>query len=232
MTTFNDHPEKALRVHDLHQHLGLPTDEPSINVTRSRLGRLLHQGLRTTRTRPLKRTQRPLGGLLAFSDPLRWHAAARFGTLPDDGLVHTARLPLLSAPLNWLADLIRGHLRKIGSRWRAPPAGRNATIVLAALRCDQRPGDLAGGNGIHRTTVTRWAWRPSACRPPAFRVWGRALKKIARTGGGVVLLDGSAIRTRRRTGKENRRNCSGKNKCHGLLVIALTDERVGCCGSR
>ncbi|MEU5651666.1 hypothetical protein ABZ767_20460 [Streptomyces pseudogriseolus] len=45
MTTFNDHPEKALRVHDLHHHLGLPTDEPSINVTRSRLGRLLRQGL-------------------------------------------------------------------------------------------------------------------------------------------------------------------------------------------
>ncbi|GGQ35623.1 hypothetical protein GCM10010233_61880 [Streptomyces pseudogriseolus] len=74
----------------------------------------------------------------------------------------------MSAPLNWLADLIRGHLRKIGSRWRAPPAGRNATIVLAALRCDQRPGDLAGGNGIHRTTVTRWAWE--AVGLPAARV--------------------------------------------------------------
>ncbi|MGA5520048.1 hypothetical protein ACPCK2_27975 [Streptomyces pseudogriseolus] len=45
VTTFNDHPEKAFRVHDLHQHLGLPTDEPSINVTRSRLGRLVRQGL-------------------------------------------------------------------------------------------------------------------------------------------------------------------------------------------
>ncbi|MFF3787848.1 hypothetical protein [Streptomyces sp. NPDC001933] len=27
------------------EHLGLPTDEPSINVTRSRLGRLVRQGL-------------------------------------------------------------------------------------------------------------------------------------------------------------------------------------------
>ncbi|MEV6957201.1 transposase family protein, partial [Streptomyces sp. NPDC051183] len=33
------------------------------------------------------------------------------------------------------------------------------------------------------------------------------------------------IRTRRRTGAENRKNYSGKNKCHGLLVIALTDDR-------
>nr|WP_234355795.1 transposase family protein [Kitasatospora aureofaciens] len=53
----------------------------------------------------------------------------------------------------------------------------------------------------------------------------RALKKIARSGGGVVLLDGSLVRTRRRTGTENRKNYSGKHKCHGLLVIALTDDQ-------
>lgn len=73
-----------------------------------------------------------------------------------DGLVYTARLPLSSATLNYLADLIPGHLKKIGSRWRALPAGTIAGIVLAVLRCDQRPGDLDGGNGIRRTTVTRW----------------------------------------------------------------------------
>ncbi|MEV7238456.1 hypothetical protein AB0N06_32310, partial [Streptomyces sp. NPDC051020] len=43
VTTFNEHPEKVFR--DLHEHLNLPTDEPSINVTRSRLGRLVRQGL-------------------------------------------------------------------------------------------------------------------------------------------------------------------------------------------
>ncbi|TLQ38978.1 transposase family protein [Streptomyces marianii] len=142
-----------------------------------------------------------------------------------DGLVYTARLPLSSATLNWLADLLRGHFKKIGSRWRALPAGKIAGIVLAVLRCDQRPGDLAGGNGIHRTTVTRWVREVVgllAARAPRL---DRALKKIARKGGGVVLLDGSVIRTRRRTGAENRKNYSGKNKCHGLLVIALTDDR-------
>ncbi|MFE7766142.1 transposase family protein [Streptomyces sp. NPDC057438] len=138
-----------------------------------------------------------------------------------DGLVYTARLPLSSATLSYLADLIRGRLKKIGSRWRVLPAGKIATIVLAVLRCDQRPGDLAGGNGVHRTTVTRWV-REVVGRAPRL---DRALKKIARMGGGIVLLDGSVIRTRRRTGKENRKNYSGKNKCHGLLVIALTDDR-------
>ncbi|KPI06332.1 DDE transposase family protein [Streptomyces mirabilis] len=29
-------------------------------------------------------------------------------------------------------------------------------IVLAALRHDQRLADLAGGNGLSRTTVDRW----------------------------------------------------------------------------
>ncbi|WP_416956264.1 transposase family protein [Streptomyces sp. Agncl-13] len=141
------------------------------------------------------------------------------------GLVYTARLPLSSATLNWLADLIRGHLKKIGSRWRTLPAGKIAAIVLAVLRCDQRPGDLAGGNGVHRTTVARWVREVVgllAARAPRL---DRALKKITRTSGGIVLLDGSVIRTRRRTGKENRKNYSGKNKCHGLLVIALTDDR-------
>ncbi|WP_406171837.1 transposase [Streptomyces canus] len=142
-----------------------------------------------------------------------------------DGLVYTARLPLSSATLNWLADLIRGPLKKIGSRWRALPAGKIAGIVPAVLRCDQRPGDPAGGNAIHRTTVARWVREVVgllAARAPRLE---RALKKIARTGGGVVLLDGTLIRTRRRTGTQNRKNYSGKSKCHGLLVIALTDDR-------
>lgn len=142
-----------------------------------------------------------------------------------DGLVYTARLPLSSATLNYLAALIRGHLKKIGSRWRALTPGKIAGIVLAVLRCDQRPGDLAGGNGVHRTTVTRWVREVVgllAARAPRL---DRALKKITRSGGGIVLLDGSLIRTRRRTGTANRKNYSGKSKCHGLLVIALTDDR-------
>ncbi|MEU9269975.1 hypothetical protein AB0E04_31600 [Streptomyces sp. NPDC048251] len=40
----------------------------------------------------------------------------------------------------------------------------------------------------------------------------------------MVLLDGTLIRTRRRSGKENRKNYSGKSKCHDLLV--LTNREV------
>jgi len=45
VTAFNGHPERVFRVRELHELIGLPTDEPSINVTRSRLGRLVRQGV-------------------------------------------------------------------------------------------------------------------------------------------------------------------------------------------
>jgi len=41
----------------------------------------------------------------------------------------------------------------------------------------------------------------------------------------VVLIDGTLIPTQRRTGRANRRNCSGKHHHHGLRFLALTDEK-------
>ncbi|MCX4411389.1 transposase family protein [Streptomyces sp. NBC_00268] len=52
------------------------------------------------------------------------------------------------------------------------------------LRCDQRPGDLAGGNGIHRTTVARWIKEVVGLRAARAPRLDRALKKITQTGGG------------------------------------------------
>jgi hypothetical protein len=49
---------------------------------------------------------------------------------------------LSSATLNWLADLIRGHMKEIGSWWRALPAGKIAGIVLA------RPGQGPHGSEV------------------------------------------------------------------------------------
>ncbi|GAA3386798.1 hypothetical protein [Streptomyces roseoviridis] len=40
----------------------------------------------------------------------------------------------------------------------------------------------------------------------------------------MVLIDGTLIGTRCRTGKADRRNCSGKHRSHGLHSRALTDE--------
>ncbi|MGW2611559.1 hypothetical protein ACWC4A_45665 [Streptomyces mirabilis] len=58
MNAFNQYPDQAFRVRELHELLGVPTDDPAINVTRSRLGRLTRQGFLTQpgRGRYQKRT--------------------------------------------------------------------------------------------------------------------------------------------------------------------------------
>lgn len=137
--------------------------------------------------------------------------------------VYQCRLPLSTSTLTFLSDLLRGHLKAIGSRWRKLPPGKIAVIVLAVLRHDQRLADLAGGNNISASTVRRWLLEVIdllAARAPRL---DRALKKIAKAGGEVVLIDGTLVRTRRRTGADNRKHFSGKHKAHGLLFLAMTD---------
>jgi hypothetical protein len=63
----------------------------------------------------------------------------RKNSKPAEGpeeLVYQCRLSLSSAAVNMAADLVRGHLKKIGSRWRKLSPGRIAVIVLAVLRHD------------------------------------------------------------------------------------------------
>ncbi|WP_431040757.1 transposase family protein [Streptomyces sp. P1-3] len=140
-------------------------------------------------------------------------------------VVYQSSLTLSTAILTHLGDLLRGHLKMIGSRWRKLPPGRIAAIVLAVLRHDQRLADMADGNDVSATTVRRWVLEVINLLAARAERLERALKKVARKGGHVVLLDGTLIRTRRRTGSDNRRNYSGKHKAHGLLVLALTDDR-------
>ncbi|MFG2632296.1 transposase family protein, partial [Streptomyces sp. NPDC048473] len=143
----------------------------------------------------------------------------------DISLVYSVRLPLSSATVNHVASLIRAHRKKIRSRWRTLNDGRIAVIVLAHLRNDERLADLAGGTGVSASTVRRWVLEGidlPAARSPRL---DRALAKVAKDSGCVVLLDGTLIRTRRRTGRANRKNYSGKHKAHGLLFLALTDAK-------
>ena len=98
-------------------------------------------------------------------------------------------------------------------------------LVLAHLRNDERVADLAGGNSVAASTIARWVNELIdllAARAPRLE---RALRQVAAAGGSLVLLDGTLVRTRRRTGRQNRRNYNGKHKSHGLLFLALTDER-------
>ncbi|MFJ9250842.1 hypothetical protein [Streptomyces sp. NPDC101776] len=43
----HEHHEQSFRARELHELLGLPTDEATVNVTRSRLGQLVRQGILT-----------------------------------------------------------------------------------------------------------------------------------------------------------------------------------------
>jgi len=145
---------------------------------------------------------------------------------PAEGtpLVYQCALPLSRHTLTYVAGLLRGHLKKIGSRWRKLPPGKIALIVLATLRHDHRLADLAGGNSVSASTIHRWTWEIIgllAARAPRL---DRALTTIAKQGGEAVLLDGTLIPTRRRTGTANRKNYNGKHKKHGLLFLALTDQ--------
>lgn len=145
---------------------------------------------------------------------------------PEDtySLVYRCRLPLSTSTVNHLAALLRRHLKAIRSRWRILPPGKIAVIVLAVLRHDQRLADMAGGNDVSESSVRRWRDELIGLLAAQAPRLDRALKKIAKQGGELVLIDGTLIRTRRRTGKADRRNYSGKHRSHGLHFLALTDE--------
>ncbi|CAL9398670.1 transposase family protein [Streptomyces sp. enrichment culture] len=139
-------------------------------------------------------------------------------------LTYLCRLSLSTRTVSHLAALLRRHLKLIRSRWRILPLGRSAVIVLAVLRHDQRLADMTGGNNVSESTVRRWRDELIGLLAAQAPRLNRALKKVARQGGEVVLIDGTLIRTQRRTGKADRRNYSGKHRSHGLHFLALTDE--------
>lgn len=100
-----------------------------------------------------------------------------------------------------------------------------ALVVLAVLRHDQRLADMAAAYEISASTVRRWLLEVIHLLAARAERLQRALKRIARAGGTVVLVDGTLIPTLRRTRCEDRKNYSGKKRRHGLHLLALTDER-------
>ncbi|MFD8276212.1 hypothetical protein [Streptomyces flaveolus] len=69
VNTFNHHGDQVFRTRELPELLHTPTDEASVNITRSRLGRLTRQGFLT----PPGRGRLPEGGLTSARNP-RVHA--------------------------------------------------------------------------------------------------------------------------------------------------------------
>ncbi len=55
-----------------------------------------------------------------------------------------------------LAGLLRGHRRRIGTRWRLLTPARQALLVLAHLRKGETYTDLASGFRVGKSTVSRY----------------------------------------------------------------------------
>ncbi|MDQ7804818.1 transposase family protein [Amycolatopsis sp. A133] len=141
-----------------------------------------------------------------------------------EAISYQVTLPLSRRTLQMVADLIRAHRARLRSRWRKASPAEQALVVLAVLRHDQRLADIGGGNGVSASTVRRWVLEVIALLAARASRLGRVLRRLAARGAAVVLVDGTLIRTRRRTGKANRAHYSGKHKQHGLVVLALTGE--------
>lgn len=139
--------------------------------------------------------------------------------------VYVSALPVSAATIGWLAGLIWAHRARIGSRWRKVTPGQQAVLVLAMLRKDERLLDLAGPNGISASTLRRWLLEVIGLLAGRAPRLNRVLRRRSSRGQVVVLVDGTLIRTRRRTGTQNRANYSGKHKQHGLVTLGLTDEQ-------
>lgn len=85
---------------------------------------------------------------------------------------------------------------------------------------------MAGGSDVSESTVRRWRDELIGLLAAQAPRLDRALNRVAEQGGEVFLVDGTLIRTRRRTGRADRQNYSGKHRSHGLHFLALTDENA------
>ncbi len=71
-------------------------------------------------------------------------------------LAYLSSIDLFSSTLQHLAEQLAGRRREIGTRWRRLPAGRQALLALAHLRCGDTYAQLVAGFGIGIVTVYRY----------------------------------------------------------------------------
>ncbi|MBK6043503.1 transposase family protein [Streptomyces sp. MBT55] len=134
-------------------------------------------------------------------------------------LVYPSSIDLSSSTLRHLTRQLIARRRELGTRWRRLPAGRQALLVLAHLRCGDTYAQLAAGFGIGIATVYRYireaievlaALAPSldeaveTARPKAFVILDGTLLPIDRIAADTPYY-------------------SGKHKRHGMNVQVLTD---------
>ncbi len=136
-------------------------------------------------------------------------------------LTYPASIPLSTASLTRLSDLLRSARRVNRTRWRRLDPGRQALLVLAHLRNGDTYARLASGFGVGVATVYRYVREAldllAAQAPTLQRVVYQAARLL------WVILDGTLIPIDRVA--DQRPYYSGKHKRHGLNVQVLADTR-------
>ena len=133
-------------------------------------------------------------------------------------LVYPSGIDLSSSTLRRLSGLLAARRPERGT-WRRLPAGRQALLVLAHLRCGHTYAQLAAGFGVGITTAYRYVTEAvdvlAALAPDITTVARSAACKA------FVILDGTLLPIDRIAA--DRPYYSGKHHRHGMNVQVLAD---------
>ncbi len=132
-------------------------------------------------------------------------------------LVCPSGIDLSSSTLRFVSDLLIARQGESGTRWRRLPAGRQALLVLAHLRCGHTYARLAVGVGI--TAAYRYV--AEAVEILAAHAPNLAAALHAAAGKAFVILDGTLLPIDRIPA--DRPYYSGKHHRHGMNVQVIAD---------
>jgi hypothetical protein len=136
-------------------------------------------------------------------------------------LLYPSTIDLSSHTLRYVAELLRAHHRRIGSRWRRLPAHRQALLVLAHLRNGDTYARLAAGFHIGIATVYRYVRETTDLLAGLAPTLQAALWRLSWTQHNYVILDGTDIRIDRIAA--DRPFYSGKRRHHAINLQGITD---------
>lgn len=136
-------------------------------------------------------------------------------------LLYPSAIPLSTTHLRHVADLLRAHLRRIGSHWRKLDPGRHALLVLAHLRNGDTYARLAAGFGIGVATVFRYVREVTDLLAAQAPTLTAAVWNLAWTHNNYAILDGTVVRIDRIAA--DKPFYSGKHRHHGINLQGLTD---------
>ena len=134
-------------------------------------------------------------------------------------LVYPSGVDVSTSTLRYLSARLRARRQEVGTRWRRLPAGRQALLVLAHLRCGHTYAQLAAGFGVGITTAYRYITEAVEVLAALAPTLAEAMKTASTKA--FVILDGTLLPIDRIAA--DRPFYSGKHKKHGMNVQVITD---------